>query len=179
LYALDPLTWLPNRSLFEARLAAAVRSAPRPRSVLALMLIDLDRLAETNEMLGRDCGDRILREAAVRLSRALEGGAMLSRLQSDDFAAFLEVADLAAAAGQAAALLKRCREPYVVDCLAVTVTASIGIALCSSHAEGPARLLARAERALVQAKIRGRDCFYPGAATCSDGTDPQLRTARG
>jgi diguanylate cyclase (GGDEF)-like protein len=176
LHALDPLTWLPNRSLFEARLASAVRCAHRPRSVLALLLVDLDRLAETNEMLGRACGDRVLREAAARLARALDGGAMLSRLQSDDFAAFLEVADLAAAAKRAAALLKSCREPYVIDCLAVTVTASIGIALCSSPAEDPASLLARAERALFQAKIRGRDCFYPGAATCSDGIDPQLRS---
>jgi diguanylate cyclase (GGDEF)-like protein len=179
LHALDPLTWLPNRSLFEARLAAAVRSAQRRRSVLAVLLIDLDRLAETNETLGRDVGDRVLREAAVRLARGLDAGAVLSRLQSDDFAAFLEVADLAAAAGQADALLERCREPYVIDCLAVTVTASIGIAMCPSPAEAPASVLARAERALFEAKIRGRDCFYPGAATCSDGTDPQLRTARG
>jgi diguanylate cyclase (GGDEF)-like protein len=179
LHALDPLTWLPNRSLFEARLANAIRCAPRPRSVLALLLIDLDRLAETNETLGRDFGDRVLRETAVRLARTLDAGAVLSRLQSDDFAAFLEVADLTAAAKHAAALLERCREPYIVDCLAVTVTASIGIALCSSPAEDPASLLARAERALFQAKIRGRDCFYPGAATCSNGIDPQLRTARG
>jgi len=179
LHALDPLTWLPNRSLFEARLVSAIRCAPRPRSVLAVLLIDLDRLTGINETLGRDVGDRVLREAAVRLARALDAGAVLSRLQADDFAAFLEVADLAGAAVQARALLKHCREPYVIDCLAVTVTASIGIALCSSHAESPASLLARAERALCEAKIRGRDCFYPGTATCCDGTDPQLRTARG
>jgi diguanylate cyclase (GGDEF)-like protein len=179
LHALDPLTWLPNRSLFDARLKTAVGCAHRQRNVLALLLIDLDRLAETNETLGRGFGDRVLREAAVRLARALGAGAMLSRLQSDDFAAFLEVADLSAAAKQATALLDRCRKPYVVDCLAVTVTASIGIALCPSRAEDPASVLARAERALFEAKIRGRDCFYPGAATCSDGTDPLPRTARG
>ena len=179
MHALDPLTWLPNRSLFEARLANAIRCAPRPRHVLALLLIDLDRLAETNETLGRDLGDRVLRETAVRLARALAAGAMLSRLQSDDFAAFLEVTDLTAAARHAAALLERCRKPYVVDCLAVTVTASIGIALCSSTGEDSASLLARAERALYEAKIRGRDCFYPGAAAPADATDPRLRLARG
>ena len=179
LHALDPLTWLPNRSLFEARLASAIHCAPRPRSVLAVLLIDLDRLTEINEALGRGVGDRVLREAAVRLVRALDASAVLSRLQADDFAAFLEVADLAGAAVQARSLLKHCREPYVIDCLAVTVTASIGIALCSSHAEDAPSLLKRAERALIEAKIRGRDCFYPGAATCSDGTDPLLRIARG
>jgi diguanylate cyclase (GGDEF)-like protein len=178
LHTLDPLTWLPNRSLFEARLASALRGVRLKRGALALFLIDLDRMAQVNATLGHDLGDRILREAAARLARALDAFAVLARLESDDFAAFLEVADLAGAARQAAALLKGCREPYVIDCLAVNVTASIGIALCPSH-EDPASVLARAERALFEAKIRGRDCFYPGAATCSDGTDPRLRTARG
>ena len=49
-----------------------------------------------------------------------------------------------------------------MDCIAVTVTASIGIALYPSHADSAVTLMQRAERALVQAKIRGRDCFYPG-----------------
>ena len=162
--ALDPLTWLPNRVLFEARLVRAVRNIERRGGSLALLLIDLDRMEQVNATLGRDFGDRILREAARRMARTLHAGASLARLQSDDFAAFFEVEDLAAAAKQAARLLERCREPYVVDCLALTVTASIGIALHERDADGPAALLARAERALNQAKIRGRDRFYPGAA---------------
>jgi diguanylate cyclase (GGDEF)-like protein len=162
--ALDPLTWLPNRALFEARLVRAVRDVERRRATLALLLIDLDRMEQVNATLGRKLGDQILREAAARMARTLHAGASLARLQSDDFAAFLEVEDLAAAANQAARLLERCREPYVVDCLALTVTASIGIALHGRDADGPAALLARAERALNQAKIRGRDRFYPGPA---------------
>jgi diguanylate cyclase (GGDEF)-like protein len=162
--ALDPLTWLPNRVLFEARLVRAVRDVERRRGTLAVLLIDVDRMEQVNATLGRGFGDRILREAAGRMARTLHAGASLARLQSDDFAAFFEVEDLAAAAKQAARLLERCREPYVVDCLALTVTASIGIALHGRDADGPAALLARAERALNQAKIRGRDRFYPGAA---------------
>jgi diguanylate cyclase (GGDEF)-like protein len=163
--ALDPLTWLPNRILFEARLVRAVRDAERRRATLALLLIDLDHMEDVNATLGRDFGDRILREAARRMTRALDAGAAtLSRLQCDDFAAFFEVADLASAAKQAAALLGDLRQPYVIDCLALTVTASIGIALHERHADGPAALLMRAERALVQAKIRGRNRFYPGPA---------------
>jgi predicted signal transduction protein with EAL and GGDEF domain len=65
-----------------------------------------------------------------------------------------------------------------MDCIAVTVTASIGIALYPSHADNAVTLMQRAERALIQAKIRGRDCFYPGGATCSGGTVPPPRTAR-
>src|SRR5262245_23852282 len=162
--ALDPLTWLPNRTLFEARLVRAVRDVDSRRGTLALLLIDLDRLEQVNAILGRYFGDRIMRQAAVRMACTLDAGASLARLQSDDFAAFFEADDLAAAAGQAARLLERCRQPYIVDCLALTVTASIGIALHGRDADGPATLLARAERALNEAKIRGRDRFYPGPA---------------
>jgi diguanylate cyclase (GGDEF)-like protein len=160
--ALDPLTWLPNRVLFEARLVGAVRDVQRRRANLALLLIDLDRMELVNATLGRDLGDRILREAAVRMARALGPAAMLARLESDDFAAFFEVHDLAAAMKQATRLLEACSEPYAVDCLAAIVTVSIGIALHPRDADDPATLLARAERALHKAKIRGRDRFYPG-----------------
>lgn len=160
--ALDPLTWLPNRVLFEARLVAAVREVQRRRGSLALLLIDVDRMDQVNATLGRDLGDSILREAAARMARALGRGAMLARLESDDFAAFIEVTDAAAALKQAASLLEACAEPYVVECLAAIVSVSIGIALHPRDADDPATLLARAERALYQAKIRGRDRFFPG-----------------
>jgi len=162
---LDPLTWLPNRMLFEARLVRAVRDVQRRRGTLALFLIDLDRMDQVNATLGRDLGDRILREAAARMARALGPGAMLARLESDDFAAFIEVADAAAALKQAALLLEACGAPHVVECLAAIVTVSIGMALHPRDADDPATLLARAERALYQAKVRGRDRFYPGFPT--------------
>ena len=149
------------------------------RGSFALFLIDLDRIEQVNVTLGRDIGDRVLREAAARMARALGRGATLSRLGSDDFAAFMEAGNLADAAKQAGALLEHCREPYVIDCLAVTVTASIGISLYPSHADDAITLMQRAERALFQAKIRGRDCFYPGGATYSGGIGHPPRTARG
>ena len=157
----DPLTWLPNRILFEARLVRAVRDLQRRRGTLALLLLDIDRTGEANAVLGFDLGDRILHELAARIARVLGDEATVARLQSDDFAAFFEVREFAAATKQAVALLERCREPYVVDCLAVKVTASIGIALHWQDGDGPAALFARAERALNEAKIRGRDRFYP------------------
>jgi diguanylate cyclase (GGDEF)-like protein len=165
LEAIDPLTWLPTRRRFERRLAQALRGLSRSRRTLAVLLLDLDRLEHVNATLGSGLGDRIVREAAARMARALPAGTALSRLESDDFAVVREVRDLAEAAGQAAALLARCREPYVIDCVAVTVTMSIGIALSASPEETSAQVLARAERALFEAKVRGRDRFYPGAAT--------------
>ena len=163
--SLDPLTWLPTRGGFESCLARAVRNIGRSRSVLALLAIDLDHLDGVNAALGHEFGDRIVHEAAARMARALSPDAVLARLESDDFAAFLEVPGLAHAARQAAAVVEHCRAPYVVECLAVTATVSVGIALCASPVEDAASLMGRAQRALVEAKIRGRDRFYPGAFT--------------
>src|ERR1051326_2894650 len=159
---LDPLTWLPNRALFEARLVRALRGGGRRRFALALLLIDLDRMEQVNATLGQDFGDRILREAAARLSRGLGAGAVLGRLPSGDFAALFAASDASAAMKQAATLLDLCAKPYILDCVAAIVTVSIGIALYPRDADDPATLLARAERALNEAKIRGRDRFSPG-----------------
>lgn len=160
----DRLTGLPTRKAFAWRLAHALRHIERSRMVLALLHMDLDRMASVNAILGGELGNRVVRAAAERMARALSGSATLARLQSDDFAAFLEVSDLAQAARLAAALLDHCRAPYIIECLSVKVTVSIGIALCASPAEPPASLMARAERALLEAKMRGGNGFYPGAA---------------
>jgi diguanylate cyclase len=163
--ALDPLTWLPDRAAFETRLAHAVSASCGPRTALALLLIDLDRIEDINMTVGREIGDRLLHEAGARTARALGAGATLSRFGGDDFAAFMQVADLEEATRHAVTLLAHCREPFVIDCLAISITASIGIALYPTHADNAAELMQRAERALFEAKTRGRNCFYPGSPT--------------
>ena len=160
--ALDPLTWLPDRAAFEERLARAVSAARRPRTALALFLIDLDRIEDVNKTVGREMADRLLHEAAARIARVLAPQATLSCFGGDDFAAFMQVASLEGALQHAVRLLADCREPFVIDCLSISVTASIGIALHPTHAGNAVELMQRAERALFEAKMRGRNCFYPG-----------------
>jgi diguanylate cyclase (GGDEF)-like protein len=159
---LDPLTWLPDRAAFEGRLAQAVSAIRRPRTALALALIDLDRIEDVNRTVGREIGDRLLHESAARMARVLGPSATLSCFGGDDFAAFMQVGDLEDAMQHAVKLLTRCREPFVIDCLSINVTASIGIALYPTHADNAADLMQRAERALFEAKTRGRNCLYPG-----------------
>jgi diguanylate cyclase (GGDEF)-like protein len=158
---LDPLTWLPNQELFRARLAHRL-AAGQPQRV-ALLHIDLDRFRDVNDLLGHDAGDLVLREAAARIARAFPR-ALLGHLGGDDFAALIEAAELGQAAKLARALLDACREPFVVDCLALRITASVGIAVPSGRVPDAAGLIAHACYALYRAKVAGRDRCYPGRA---------------
>jgi diguanylate cyclase (GGDEF)-like protein len=147
--------------VFQSCVARAITRWRAPRKQLALIYVDLDRLGLVNHAMGKEFGDQVLAQAAARLEVMLEGEIPLTRLAPDDFAALVQVDDAPAAAGLAASLVGRCREPYVIDCLALKVTASVGFSLFPSHADNAADLLQRAERALYRAKIAGRDCYYP------------------
>jgi diguanylate cyclase (GGDEF)-like protein len=158
--ALDPLTWLPNHALFRARVEQVLAAGSQPR--VALLHLDLDRFRDVNDLLGDDTGDLVLREAAARLSRFCPRRALLGYLGGDDFAALVEAAELPHAARLARALVEACREPFVVDCLSLRLTASVGFALYSSRAPNAASLIAHAGDALFRAKVAGRDRCYPG-----------------
>lgn len=155
---LDPLTWLPNQELFRARLGQVLRSGQR----VALLHIDLDWFQDVNDLLGPDTGDVVLREAAARIARALPKGALLGHLGGDDFAAAVEAAEPAHAARLARVLLDACRQPFVVDCLSLRLTVSVGMAFSTGRAPDAAGLIAHACSALYRAKVAGRDRCYPG-----------------
>jgi len=157
---LDPLTWLPNRALFRSRLERILLAAEPAR--VALLHLDLDRFGDVNELLGPDAGDAVLREAAARIARASPRGALLGHLGGDDFAALIEAAELAQAARAARCLIDACRAPFLVDCLSLRLTASVGIALHSGRPPDAAGLIAHACSALYRAKVGGRDRCYPG-----------------
>ena len=171
-------SWLTDRSLFRARVEREIAAARALRCALALLYIDLDRVDHMNRLLGRDLGDRVLSEAAARIAQALGPCAALGRLAADDFAALIQVQNLEAAKKIAAAVLEGCRSTYLIGCVAVTVTASIGIGLYPAHARDATSLMESAQLALFRAKIAGRNCFYPGGTTCCGGTDRRPRRAR-
>ena len=159
---LDPITWLPGRRAFEERLAQALRAGAG--RALAVLLIDIDRMRSVNDRLGRELGNQVLREAAARIARALGSGVGLARVEDDAFAAFVAGADLEAAVGRANAVLQECRVPYVLGCVSVHATVSIGVALYPSDARSCVGLLACAEDALYRARTGGGDRCFAGSA---------------
>jgi diguanylate cyclase (GGDEF)-like protein len=149
----DTLTGLPNRtSLYEraGRLTAGVRAFG---GLAALLLIDLDRFKEVNDTLGHDHGDRLLRDVADRLERALRRGDTLARLGGDEFAVLLrDLPDRAAAAELAGRLLEALERPFVVRGVTVQLEASVGVALCPDHGADVTTLVQRADVAMYEAK---------------------------
>ena len=85
----DPLTDLPNRRLFQDRLEQAILRAHRYKDMLAVLLIDLDRFKQVNDLLGHRVGDELLLEVARRTSACLRKSDTLSRMGGDEFTVLL------------------------------------------------------------------------------------------
>ncbi|HEX7248299.1 MAG TPA: GGDEF domain-containing protein, partial [Actinomycetota bacterium] len=85
----DSLTGLPNRMLFQQRLAAAIDDARERDGRIAVMLMDLDHFKEVNDALGHHIGDRLLSAVGPRLAGALREGDLMARLGGDEFGVLL------------------------------------------------------------------------------------------
>ena len=146
----DPLTDLPNRTLFMDRLEHALKGARRDATVL---LIDLDRFKLVNDVRGHDIGDRVLVDVAGRLSRVARTEDTVARLGGDEFVILCE-GSTSAAREMASAALAALQAPVTIDGEAVRVSASIGVA--HTPAADPKDLLRFAEAAMFAAKRAGR-----------------------
>jgi len=164
----DPLTELPNRLLFNARLDHAIQRAERDDSLLTLLFIDLDRFKNINDALGHPAGDRVLQDVARRLSNCGRVEDTVSRLGGDEFAMALEGQGSATqASGMADKLLAALTLPFDLDGQAVFVGASIGISIYPADGKDAATLLKNADAAMHQSKDDGRNTFrfYNAAMT--------------
>ncbi|HEY5799983.1 MAG TPA: PAS domain S-box protein, partial [Burkholderiaceae bacterium] len=126
----DTLTGLPNRLLFNDRLAHALARAAREETQLALLFIDLDRFKHVNDTLGHHTGDDLLTQVAAGLSARLRDGDTLARLGGDEFILLLENVDgHYGTAVVADKLMQMFEQPFVVDTHELFVTCSVGVTM--------------------------------------------------
>jgi diguanylate cyclase (GGDEF)-like protein/PAS domain S-box-containing protein len=149
----DPLTGLPNRSLFTER-AEGVLAAARVGSEVAMLLLDVDDFKAINDRFGHVDADLLLRDVGARLRDALPETVVVARLGGDEFAALVEPTDDPAgvAVRAAGALVDALRTPFVVAGVEVFVTTSVGIALGTDVDH----LFRRADVAMYRAKSAGK-----------------------
>lgn len=149
----DPLTGLPNRTLFADRTERAISSARRSGASVAILLIDLDRFKEVNDTLGHHMGDALIREIGHRLEAELRDADTIARLGGDEFAVLLpDVNDPEAAIHSALRILDAVRRPFDVNGISLEVDASVGVASFPEHGADVARLLQCADVAMYAAK---------------------------
>jgi diguanylate cyclase (GGDEF)-like protein len=154
----DPLTKLPNRTLFRDRLRLAMSRAVRLQSLVAVLFLDLDGFKAVNDSLGHAAGDQLLIQVAERVRQCLRPADTVARLGGDEFAVLLE--DLGHIGGELAVaerILQALRVPVVVEGTELITRASIGIAVGASDDEGAGDLLRQADLAMYTAKAGGKN----------------------
>ncbi len=156
----DPLTGLPNRLLFSARIEHALERVHRERHCVAILFIDLDRFKNINDSLGHPVGDALLIEVGRRLRALVRSEDTVARLGGDEFTLLLEqLPDTQRAGVIAAKVVDAFAEPFVVEGREMHVSASIGISISPDDGEDGATLLRNADAAMYQAKSRGRNGY--------------------
>jgi diguanylate cyclase (GGDEF)-like protein len=148
----DPLTGLPNRSLFRDRLRQDISHSAASGRDLILMVIDIDRFQEMNDTLGHEAGDTLLKAAAACFSDLVTAhDGTIARMSGDEFAVLLDV-DVDTAIGIAATMRGRLAEPMRLAGQEVVVTAAVGIAVHPRHGHDVSSLFKSADAAMITAK---------------------------
>jgi len=154
----DSLTGLPNRRLFEEKLADALAHAQRSSQRIAVSYVDLDGFKPINDVHGHEAGDQVLREVGLRLVGALRGNDVVARLGGDEFALVLS------GIGQTEDLrqvLQRClaaiEAPIFLDNgQLVQVSASLGAVVCKGGSLPATEMMRQADEAMYGAKRAGK-----------------------
>lgn len=160
----DPLTGLPNRSLFFDRLAYLLGAAGRDGSGIALILIDMDRFRQVNDTLGRAAGDTLLNGVGQRLRQTIREQDTVARVGSDRFA--LAVTGVAGPADTAHFVESRVRacfdRGFTVEGEEVRISATAGIAMFPADGLSAESVFANAEAALHRAKAQSTPFLFYG-----------------
>ena len=172
----DPLTGLPNRTLFIDRLQRAIAEAERKNESVVVMFIDLDDFKKVNDSFGHHVGDKVIQAAALRLKKCLRDIDSIARLGGDEFTLLVpHVGDRDDIEFIARRLIESLDEPIVIESTELRMSISIGISVYPSDASSEDNLLRNADTAMYFAKhTRGPSyTFYESDM----GTSPSKRLA--
>lgn len=157
----DPITRLPLRSLFLELLTTATTKAAADEQSLAVILVDVDALKESNDRIGYSAGDAVLRHFADVLTSAYRNPpAVVARLEGDKFGVL--ITDLGSSTDvmvQASETLIKLRTSILFDGAVLRHGGTIGASIFPDHGDTPMTLLQSADIALHAAKI-----MLPGGA---------------
>ena len=171
----DPLTGLPNRTLFADRLNLALARARRHNEPIAVLYADLDHLKRVNDTLGHTIGDLLLKQVAARFRTTVREVDTVARFGGDEFVVLLgRVKDGTVAARVAEKLVARMNEPMQVGGHTLRVTTSVGVASWPGDGDDAETLLKNADNALYQSKESGRNTYRMFAPAMNERVQHRL-----
>lgn len=149
----DALTGLPNRLQLEQRLDHGLTQSRRYGWKLALLFIDLDKFKNINDSYGHDIGDLLLITVANRLQAFVRGEDMVSRWGGDEFVCILlNIKHESDAVNIANKMVEQISQECNLDGTMVSISATIGIALCPRDGETAEVLFKQVDRAMYRSK---------------------------
>ena len=157
----DSLTGLFNRRYLNAHLGRVISRIAETKKPVSAIMLDIDFFKSVNDTHGHQAGDKVLKEAAVRVSRNLRNFDMVARFGGEEFVVIMPDATTEASSAVAERLRQRiANEPFVIDVdgQSVQVTISLGIAATDNPHANLDMLIRRADEALYAAKQSGRNC---------------------
>jgi diguanylate cyclase (GGDEF)-like protein len=157
----DSLTGLPNRLLFNDRMAQAIVQANRESSQFALLYVDLDKFKPVNDTFGHDAGDQLLTKVADRIRELVRESDTVARLGGDEFAVILrDISSRDDVAAVSRKIIAAISLPFYLGTVSQTVEigTSIGIAVYPGDAQDHDTLIKLADAAMYRAKSQS-NCF--------------------
>jgi diguanylate cyclase (GGDEF)-like protein len=148
----DPLTSLPNRSLFYDRMMQFMSNAKNQKKLIGLLLINLNNFKEINDTLGHEKADLLLKQIAKRFTDNLLANETLSRLGGDEFILIVHKKNHTKILKRGEALLNLLEQPFTISGTETSVSASIGASIYPQHGDEISTLLSHTSTAMYHAK---------------------------
>ncbi len=172
----DGLTKLPNRTLILDRLSHYLNEAQRDDEKVVVLFLDLDDFKKVNDSLGHETGDKLLIQAASRLTAEVRSCDTVGRLGGDEFIIVLRrISNITDAGYFAKKILKQFREPFIIDNHQFILTASIGISVYPDDDHQVASLLRHADLAMYHSKETGRNTYSFFTKEMNDNVSRRLQ----
>ncbi len=156
----DALTKLPNRNLFQDRLAQALAQAKRHERCFALHYLDLDGFKAVNDSLGHPVGDELLKAVAAILTGCIRASDTAARFGGDEFAVIqTEFKDRQGAVDVATKIIAALSQPFRLGDHEMRIGVTIGIAVYPEDGADAVQLQQNADLALYAGKAKGKNTY--------------------
>ncbi len=156
----DELTGIPNRAHFQRAFEHTIATSQRQGLNSALLVVDLDRFKNINDIIGHEAGDQLLKQVAARLRTCLRDGDVLARLGGDEFVILMQDASsIDAVSAVANKILDATSRPLFIDEQEFLITASIGISTSPHDGTDLQTLLRNSDVAMYRVKESGKNGF--------------------